>query len=81
MESHGEEKYQKLKNCIGKIKLISVIFQMKKNKKRFHDEFCRNQNLRSILENDPEFLAQIKEAMPETKYYLDWMLKDVDEKF
>ena len=33
------------------------------------------------MEKVAAFLAQIKEAMPETKYYLDWMLEDVDEKF
>ena len=53
-----------------------MIFKLKKSKKKFYEEFAQNQHLRVVLENDKEFQQQIAMAMPETKYYLDGMLRD-----
>lgn len=53
-----------------------MIFKLKKSKKKFYEEFAQNQHLRVVLENDKEFQQQIETAMPETKYYLDGMLRD-----
>lgn len=53
-----------------------MVFKLKKSKKKFYEEFARNQHLRVVLEEDKEFQRQIEMAMPETKYYLDGMLRD-----
>lgn len=53
-----------------------MIFKLKKSKKRFYEEFEKHQHLRAVLENDKEFQQLIETAMPETKYYLDGMLRD-----
>jgi len=56
--------------------VVAMIFKLKKSKKRFYEEFAQNRHLRVVLENDKEFQQQIEMAMPETKYYLDGMLRD-----
>ena len=53
-----------------------MVFKLKKSKKKFYEAFAQNQHLRVVLENDKEFQEQIAMAMPETKYYLDGMLRD-----
>jgi hypothetical protein len=55
---------------------VAMVFKLKKSKKKFYEEFARNQHLRVVLEEDQEFQRQIEMAMPETKYYLDGMLRD-----
>ena len=76
LESTTLARYRKFKNCLSKIQVVAMIFKLKKSKKRFYEEFAQNQHLRVVLENDKEFQQQIETAMPETKYYLDGMLRD-----
>ena len=58
-----------------------MIFKLKKSKKAFFDEFKQHLHLRAVLENDMEFKEQIETAMPETKYYLEEMLREPDQKY
>ena len=77
-------KKQKLKNAMAKIKLIRILFNVRKDKSEYVNalETLENDNfIIQVLQNDEIFREQLKNAMPETKYYINKLLHIIDAEY
>ena len=71
----------KMRNCLAKIKIIRILFEHRDDKADFIREFCKEQHLLQVFENDPDFKKNVCSAMPETKYYINKLLQDIEPQF
>jgi hypothetical protein len=65
------EKYRKFKHGLEKIKVIRMMYKIKKSKIEFQKAWQQKRHLLKVLENDQDFANRLYLVMPETKYYIN----------
>ena len=76
-----KESMRKMRNCMAKIKIIRTLFEYRDDKAKFIEEFHKEEHLLQVFENDPDFKRNVCQAMPETKYYINKLLQDIEPRF
>jgi len=69
---------------MAKIKLIRMLFQVRKDKSMYLNALKTLENdefLSQVLINDNIFTEQLKNVMPETRYYINKLLQNIDKKY
>ena len=77
-------KKKSFKNSMKKEKLILAIFNNRKDKSVMQQalsELKHDKNLKKMVENDPLFKSQLKNAPTDTIYTINKLFIDIDEQY